>query len=58
VIVQDDGGDIDFVSFDEGSGVLTLLMKGSCVGCPTSSKTLRDGIERMVKYYVAEVEKV
>ena len=33
-------------------------MKGSCAGCPTSSKTLKDGIERMLKYYVAEVESV
>ena len=33
-------------------------MKGSCAGCPSSEKTLKNGIEKMLKYYVAEVEKV
>ena len=33
-------------------------MKGSCAGCPTSEKTLKDGLQRMMVYYVAEVERV
>jgi len=49
---------VEFRSFDEKTGTLTLLMKGSCAGCPTSQKTLKDGFERMLQYYVAEVEKV
>ena len=37
---------------------MTLHMKGSCAGCPSSSVTLRNGIENMLKHYVAEVESV
>jgi len=33
-------------------------MKGSCAGCPSSERTLKDGIERMLKYYVSEVQSV
>mgnify|MGYP003707019325 CR=1 FL=1 len=42
--VHDDGGDIEFKSFDEATGTVTLIMKGSCAGCPSSAKTLKDGI--------------
>jgi len=38
--VQEDGGDIFFVSFDEDSGLVRLRMAGSCVGCPSSTATL------------------
>ena len=53
--VQEDGGDIKFVDFDEESGVVMIQMKGSCAGCPSSSVTLKNGIENMLKHYVAEV---
>ena len=56
--VQEDGGDISYVGFDEDTGVVTLHMKGSCAGCPSSSVTLKNGIENMLKHYVAEVETV
>ena len=53
--VAQDGGDVDFVSFDEESGVVKVRLHGSCKGCPKSSITLKMGIERMLKHYVAEV---
>lgn len=57
-LVQEDGGDVDFVSFDEKTGLLLLELKGSCTGCPSSEVTLKGGIERMLKHYVAEVTEV
>lgn len=53
-----DGGDIIFHSFDEGSGVVKLELHGSCSGCPSSSATLKQGIENMLKHYVPEVASV
>ena len=48
-----DGGDISFCSFEEG--IVTLQMKGACAGCPSSTATLKMGIENMLKYYIPEV---
>lgn len=50
--VQDDGGDVKYVSFDEETGILKLKLLGSCVGCPSSSQTLKVGILKMMKHYV------
>ena len=50
--VQEDGGDITYRSFDEESGLVLIEMKGSCAGCPSSSITLKNGIEGMLKHYV------
>lgn len=57
-VVQEDGGDIQFIKFDEESGIVYLAMKGSCSGCPSSSVTLKNGIEKMLIHYVAEVKGV
>jgi NFU1 iron-sulfur cluster scaffold homolog, mitochondrial len=54
--VQDDGGDIFFVKFDEQSGLVSVRLAGSCVGCPSSSITLRNGVENMLKHYIPEVK--
>ena len=56
--VQDDGGDVRFVEFNENTGVLMLEMLGSCAGCPSSSATLKNGILKMMKHYVGEVNDV
>lgn len=56
--VQDDGGDIKLVEFDEETGVVLVELKGSCAGCPSSSVTLKNGIENMLKHYVPEVTEV
>jgi len=54
--VAKDGGDITFQSFD--NGIVYLHMKGSCSGCPSSTATLKAGIENMLKHYVPEVREV
>lgn len=51
-----DGGDIIFHSFEEG--VVYLEMHGACSGCPSSTATLKQGIENMLKHYVPEVDHV
>ena len=51
-----DGGDIIFHSFE--NGVVYLVLKGSCSGCPSSTVTLKNGIENMLKHYIPEVEAV
>jgi Fe-S cluster biogenesis protein NfuA len=56
--VAQDGGDITFHSWDHDRGVVKLTMKGSCAGCPSSTLTLKQGIENMLKHYVPEVKSV
>eukprot|EP00306_Pavlova_sp_CCMP459_P010725 CAMPEP_0185191482 /NCGR_PEP_ID=MMETSP1140-20130426/15518_1 /TAXON_ID=298111 /ORGANISM="Pavlova sp., Strain CCMP459" /LENGTH=251 /DNA_ID=CAMNT_0027758187 /DNA_START=32 /DNA_END=787 /DNA_ORIENTATION=- len=56
--VQEDGGDIVFKSFDEETGVVLLKLQGSCSGCPSSSITLKSGIENMMMHYIPEVTAV
>ncbi len=51
-----DGGDIIFDSFKEG--ILYVRMQGACSGCPSSSSTLKSGIENMLRHYVPEVLEV
>lgn len=51
-----DGGNIEFVEFDEG--VVYLRMEGACAGCPSATMTLKQGIESMLKHYVPEVMRV
>lgn len=51
--VAQDGGDIVFHSFVEG--IVKLEMHGSCSGCPSSTATLKSGIENMLKHYVPQV---
>jgi Fe-S cluster biogenesis protein NfuA len=54
--VAQDGGDIIFHSFEDG--VVYLHMQGSCSGCPSSTATLKAGIENMLRHYVPEVQEV
>src|ERR1700758_4226482 len=56
--VAADGGDIIFKGFDGDSGVASLHLQGSCAGCPSSTMTLKNGIENMLRYYVPEVTAV
>lgn len=56
--VQEDGGDIVFCGFDEDCGIVTLKMMGACSGCPSSSVTLKSGIENMLMHYIPEVKGV
>ncbi|HNR49332.1 MAG TPA: NifU family protein [Bacteroidia bacterium] len=54
--VARDGGAIDFKSFEDG--IVTVILKGSCSGCPSSTLTLKAGIENLLKRLVPEVEEV
>ncbi len=54
--VAQDGGDITFHGFDRG--VVYLHMKGSCAGCPSSTLTLKMGIENLLRHYIPEVTEV
>lgn len=54
--VAQDGGDITFHSFEDG--IVYLHMQGSCSGCPSSTATLKMGIENMLRHYVPEVVEV
>ena len=54
--VENDGGAIHFKSFDEGK--VTVILKGSCSGCPSSMITLKAGIEGMMKRMIPEVKEV
>lgn len=56
--VQEDGGDIRYVSFDEQTGIVQVKLAGSCVGCPSSSVTLKNGVENMLMHYIEEVTAV
>ena len=56
--VQDDGGDIHYVNFQEDSGIVYVKLAGSCVGCPSSSVTLKNGVENMLMHYIPEVSGV
>jgi Fe-S cluster biogenesis protein NfuA len=54
--VAQDGGDITFQGFE--NGIVYLNMKGSCAGCPSSTATLKAGIENMLRHYIPEVVEV
>ena len=54
--VEMDGGNIEFKAFDQG--IVTVILQGSCSGCPSSSVTLKAGIEGMLKRMVPEVKEV
>ena len=51
-----DGGDIRLNSYKDG--VAEVMLKGACAGCPSSTVTLKHGVERMIKHYVPEVNSV
>ena len=54
--VEMDGGNIEFKAFDQGT--VTVILQGSCSGCPSSTVTLKAGIEGMLKRMVPEVQEV
>jgi Fe-S cluster biogenesis protein NfuA len=54
--VAQDGGDIIFHDFEDG--IVYLHMQGSCAGCPSSTATLKAGIENMLRHYIPEVVEV
>ncbi len=57
-MLQADGGDVEFVSFDEKTGIVQVQLVGMCSHCPMSQVTLKQGIEEEVKKAVPEVKEV
>jgi Fe-S cluster biogenesis protein NfuA len=56
--VAQDGGDITFHSWEHEAGIVRLHMRGACAGCPSSTMTLKQGIQNMLRHYVPEVRAV
>ena len=54
--VESDGGAIDFRGYEDG--VVTVVLKGACAGCPSSTATLKGGIESLLKQHLPEVKEV
>jgi Fe-S cluster biogenesis protein NfuA len=54
--LQADGGDIEYIGFDEG--LVKVKLKGACSGCPMSAMTLQWGVENFLKKQIPEVKKV
>ncbi len=54
--VAKDGGDITFKSFEDG--IVTVELKGSCSGCPSSVMTLKQGVQNLLCHYISEVKSV
>ena len=55
-MLQRDGGDVELVDVD--GGVVKVRLQGACAGCPMSQMTLKNGIERVLKEAIPEVESV
>ncbi len=56
--LQADGGDVEFVNFDEKTGVVTVKLKGACGSCPMATMTLKNGIERYLKEALPQITSV
>lgn len=56
--LRSDGGDVEFIDFDEEDGIVQLRLMGACGSCPVSSLTLRQGIERRLMVAVPEVKAI
>lgn len=54
--VESDGGAIEFRNFD--NGVVTVVLRGACSGCPSSTQTLKGGIEQLLTQHIPEVKEV
>lgn len=54
--MQEDGGDVIYKGFEDGTVKLKLV--GSCTGCPSSTVTLKNGIQNMLQFYIPEVGNV
>ncbi|MDG2426467.1 MAG: NifU family protein [Flavobacteriales bacterium] len=54
--VENDGGAIEYKGFS--NGVVHVRMRGACAGCPSSSQTLKSGIERLLQSYLPEIQEV
>jgi Fe-S cluster biogenesis protein NfuA len=56
-VIQGDGGDIELVSVT-ARGVVRVRLLGACVGCPSSTQTLKDGVERTLRHRLPQITEV
>ena len=56
--IQQDGGDVELIDYDEAEGVVMVRLMGACESCPISMLTLREGIERRLKDRIPGVTRV
>ena len=56
--IQSDGGDISLVSVHEDTGIVEVQLHGACGTCPSSTATLKGGVERMVRQEIPEIKEV
>jgi Fe-S cluster biogenesis protein NfuA len=56
--LRGDGGDVEFVDFDDDAGVVHLRLVGACSACPISTMTVKQGIERRIMQAIPEVRAV
>lgn len=56
--LQADGGDVEFVDFNEATGVVSVKLKGACGSCPMATMTLKNGIERYLKEAIPQITSV
>ena len=56
--VEHDGGAIHFQSYNKDNGQVTVVLKGSCSGCPSSTATLKGGVENLLKSHIPEINEV
>jgi len=56
--LRGDGGDVEFVGYDDAEGVVQLRLMGACSSCPISTLTVKQGIERRIKQVIPEVREV
>lgn len=53
-----DGGNIDFIEFDDENGILKVKLLGACHGCPMAGITLKNAVEGVLKEYIPEIKEV
>ncbi len=56
--IQSDGGDISLVAVHEDTGVVEVSLHGACNSCPSSTATLKGGVERMIRQEIPEIKEV
>jgi Fe-S cluster biogenesis protein NfuA len=58
VYLQNDGGDMEFVSYDTKKATLTIRVKGACVGCAYFDDTFNDGIKSAIKMEIPKIKEI
>jgi Fe-S cluster biogenesis protein NfuA len=57
-LLQADGGDLELVEVEESTGIVSVRLQGACKGCPHATMTIKQGVERILKEKVPDVQEV